>query len=39
MSTLLQSVKREYYHDVISLHDAEARLEGRDGAYLRGWGM
>ena len=34
MSELLQSVKREYYHDVISLHNVESRLEGRNGAYL-----
>ena len=34
MSDLLQSVRREYYHDVIGFRDAESRLEGREGAYL-----
>ena len=34
MSDLLQSVKSSYYHDVLGYSDAEARLEGREGAYL-----
>ena len=34
MSDLLQTVKSEYYHDVIGLREAESRLEGREGAYL-----
>ena len=34
MSDLLQSVKSSYYHDVLGYSDTEARLEGREGAYL-----
>ena len=34
MSELLDSVRRSFYHDVLSFRDAEARLEGREGAYL-----
>ena len=34
MSELLDSVRRSFYHDVLSFSDAEARLEGREGAYL-----
>ena len=34
MSDLLQTVKSEYYHDVIGLREAESRLEGQEGAYL-----
>ena len=34
MSDLLQTVKSEYYHDVLGVREAESRLEGREGAYL-----
>ena len=34
MSELLASVKRSFFHDVLGVSDAEAQLEGRDGAYL-----
>ena len=34
MSELLASVKRSFYHDVLGCREAEARLEGREGAYL-----
>ena len=35
MSELLDSVRRSFYHDVLSFSDAEARLEGKPaGAYL-----
>ena len=34
MSELLASVKRSFFHDVLGVSDAEARLEGREGAYL-----
>ena len=34
MSELLQSVRREYYHDVIGVRDAESRLEGKQDSYL-----
>ena len=28
------SVKRSFYHEVLSYSDAEQRLEGNEGAYL-----
>ena len=34
MSELPTSVRSSFFHDVISFSDAEARLEGREGAYL-----
>ena len=34
MSDLLDLVKSSYYHNVLGYHDAEARLEGREGSYL-----
>ena len=34
MSELLASVKSSFFHDVLIVSDAEARLEGREGAYL-----
>ena len=34
MSDLLSSVKNSFFHDVLGCRDAEARLEGREGAYL-----
>ena len=34
MSDLLDSVKRSFFHDVLGVSEAEARLEGKDGAYL-----
>ena len=34
MSELLASVKGSFFHDVLIVSDAEARLEGREGAYL-----
>ena len=34
MGELLQSVKSDYYHDVIGFREAESRLEGTEGAYL-----
>ena len=36
MSELLDSVRRSFYHDVLSFSDAEAVLEGKPaaGAYL-----
>ena len=34
MSELLASVKSSFFHDVLGVSDAEARLEGREGAYL-----
>ena len=34
MSDLLASVKRSFYHEVLSYSDAEQRLEGKNGGYL-----
>ena len=34
MSELLASVKSSFFHDVLGVSDTEARLEGREGAYL-----
>ena len=34
MSELLASVKRSFYHEVLSYSDAEQRLEGKNGGYL-----
>ena len=34
MSELLDSVRRSFYNNILSFSDAEARLEGREGAYL-----
>ena len=30
MSELLESVRRSFYHDILSFSDAEARLEGKE---------
>ena len=34
MSDLLASVKRSFYHEVLSYSDAEQRLEGKNGSNL-----
>ena len=34
MSELLASVRSSFFHDVLGFSDAEARLEGKEGAYL-----
>ena len=34
MSELLTSVRSSFFHDVLGVRDAEARLEGKEGAYL-----
>ena len=34
MSELFETVRRSYFHEVLSNQDTESRLEGREGSYL-----